>query len=116
VSGSPSGPLKAEIKYEVNGNDGTVEKKIVTSAAKTVPAPATALFQSKALAYAKGSSDTDSEGKSNMSYLYAMHGRAMCAIPTDAMMWNYYSYNNRTPTLKANIKLFFNQWGIVVNP
>ena len=34
VSGSPSGPLKAEIKYEVNGNDGTVEKKIVTSAAK----------------------------------------------------------------------------------
>lgn len=116
VSGSPSGTFKAEIKYEVNGNDGTVEKKIVSSAAKTVPQPATALFQSKALAYAKGSSDTDSEGKSNMSYLYAMHGRAQCAKPTDAMIWNYGSYNNRNPQLKANIKLFFNQWGITVNP
>jgi hypothetical protein len=116
VKGSPSGPFKAEIKYEVNGNDGTVEKKIVSSAAKTVPQPATALFQSKALAYAKGSSDTDSEGKSNMSYLYAMHGRALCATPTDAAMWNYYSYNNRTPQLKANIKIFFNQFGMPVNP
>ena len=45
-----------------------------------------------------------------------MHGRALCATPTDTAMWNYGSYNNRVPQLRANIKLFFNQWGIVVNP
>jgi hypothetical protein len=116
VTGSPSNTFKAEIKYEVNGNDGTVAKNIVSSGAKTVPEPATALFQSKAYAYAKGSSDTDSEGKSTMSYLYAMHGFAACANPAHASMWNYYSYNGRTPQLQTNIKAFFNQYGIAVNP
>lgn len=116
VNGSPSGNFKAEIKYEVNGSDGTIEKKIVASAAKQVQEPATALFQSRALAYAKGSSDTDSEGKSTMSYLYAMHGSAPCANPTDAAMWNYFSYNGRTQQLQTNIKAYFTKFNILVNP
>jgi hypothetical protein len=117
VTGDTKNPaFKAEIKYAVDGNDGTVEKRIVSSAAKTFPAPVLAHFQSKALTYAMGSSDTDSEGKSNMSYLYALHGRALCAQPTDAATWNYYSYSDRTAQLRADIKAFFSGYNILVNP
>lgn len=109
--------FKAEIKYVVDGSDGAVEKNIVSSARKNaVVEPVTALFQSKALAYAKGSSDTDSEGKSTMSYLYALHGNAACAVPANAAAWNYYSYNNRTKQLQTNIKAFFSGYNMVVNP
>lgn len=117
ITGGPTNALKAEIKYVVDGSDGTVEKKIVSSARKNgVVEPVTALFQSRALAYAKGSSDTDSEGKSTMSYLYAMHGSAACAVPTDAAAWNYGSYNDRTKQLQSNIKAFFRGYNMVVNP
>jgi hypothetical protein len=118
LTGDRTNPnIEAEIKYVVDGSDGTVQKNINNSASKNaVVEPVTALFQSKALAYAKGSSDTDSEGKSTMSYLYAMHGNASCAIPRDAEMWNYFSYNGRTKQLQTSIKTFFSGYNLVVNP
>lgn len=114
--GTPTDNLKIEIKYEVNGNDGTVSNAIVGSDSLTVLEPATASFEAKALAFAHGSSDSEAEGKATMSYMYTMFGVAACARPQTAAMWNYYSYDGRTKQLQDNIKAFFAQFGKPVNP
>jgi hypothetical protein len=116
VSGSPTKDFALEIRYDRNGSDGTVAHQITASTSNLSVEPTTALFEGKSLAFASGNMNTDSEGKATMSYQFSMYGYAPCARNPQAAHWNYYSFENRTDALRFNIKMFFAQRGMNVNP
>lgn len=116
TEGNVSTQFKIELAYHIDGSDGSIERRAAVHESTEVPEPAKAELKTAGMSTAGGSSDSEAEGYTANSYSLAMHGFAPCAKPRDATLWLYYSYEGRSEDLRTNLRSFFLERGLVVDP